>query len=59
MNILRHITVRKMLLIILTLFTAIWGMASVFTLSSFGDMADLLNDNMSQKKKLHHAGQRQ
>ncbi|MGM3181674.1 methyl-accepting chemotaxis protein [Dickeya oryzae] len=50
MNILRHITVRKMLLIILTLFTVIWGIASVFTLSSFSDMADLLNDNMSQKK---------
>ncbi|PXW45128.1 methyl-accepting chemotaxis sensory transducer with TarH sensor [Erwinia sp. AG740] len=50
MNILRHITVRKMLLIILTLFTVIWGMASVFTLSSFGDMNDLLNDNMSQKR---------
>ncbi|ACZ77193.1 methyl-accepting chemotaxis protein [Dickeya parazeae] len=50
MNILRHITVRRMLLIILTLFTVIWGMASVFTLSSFGDMNDLLNDNMSQKR---------
>ncbi|QYM96236.1 methyl-accepting chemotaxis protein [Dickeya ananatis] len=50
MNILRHITVRRMLLIILTLFTVIWGMASVYTLSSFGDMNDLLNDNMSQKR---------
>ncbi|MBQ4796756.1 methyl-accepting chemotaxis protein, partial [Pectobacterium versatile] len=50
MNILRHITVRRMLLIILTLFTVIWGMASVFTLSSFSSMSSLLNDNMAQKK---------
>ncbi|MBP2846423.1 Tar ligand binding domain-containing protein [Dickeya oryzae] len=50
MNILRNITVRRMLLIILTLFTVIWGMVSVYTLNSFGDMNDLLNDNMSQKR---------
>ncbi|MBP2850899.1 methyl-accepting chemotaxis protein [Dickeya oryzae] len=50
MNILRHITVRRMLLIILTLFTVIWGVVSVYTLNSFGDMNELLNDNMSQKR---------
>ncbi|MBX9445107.1 methyl-accepting chemotaxis protein [Dickeya chrysanthemi] len=50
MNILRHITVRRMLLIILTLFTVIWGMASIYTLDSFSSMSNLLNDNMSQKK---------
>ncbi|NKI74489.1 methyl-accepting chemotaxis protein, partial [Dickeya sp. CFBP 2040] len=50
MNILRHITVRRMLLIILTLFTVIWGMASIFTLGSFSSMINLLNDNMAQKK---------
>ncbi len=50
MNILRHITVRRMMLIILTLFTVIWGIASIFTLNSFSSMSDLLNDNMAQKK---------
>ncbi|AIR68238.1 methyl-accepting chemotaxis protein [Dickeya fangzhongdai] len=50
MNILRHITVRRMMLIILTLFTVIWGIASVFTLNSLSSMSDLLNDNMAQKK---------
>ncbi|ACT07248.1 methyl-accepting chemotaxis sensory transducer [Dickeya chrysanthemi Ech1591] len=50
MNILRHITVRRMLLIILTLFTVIWGIASFFTLGSFSSMSDLLHDNMAQKK---------
>ncbi|QWT40554.1 methyl-accepting chemotaxis protein [Dickeya dadantii] len=50
MNILRHITVRRMLLIILTLFTVIWGITSIFTLNSFSSMSNLLNDSMAQKK---------
>ncbi|WP_033568347.1 methyl-accepting chemotaxis protein [Dickeya undicola] len=50
MNILRHITVRRMMLIILVLFTVIWGIASIFTLNSFSSMSSLLNDGMAQKK---------
>ncbi len=50
MQFLKNITVRKMLLIILTLFTVIWGVASIFTLRSLNGMGDLLNDNLSQKK---------
>ncbi|MBO8134757.1 MULTISPECIES: methyl-accepting chemotaxis protein [Dickeya] len=50
MNILRHITVRRMMLIILALFTVLWGIASIFTLNSFSSMSNLLNDNMAQKK---------
>ncbi|SLM62938.1 MULTISPECIES: methyl-accepting chemotaxis protein [Dickeya] len=50
MQFLKNITVRKMLLIILTLFTVIWGVASIFTLNSLNSMGDLLNDNLSQKK---------
>ena len=50
MNFLKNITVRRMMLIILALFTVVWGMASSFTLYSLGNVNGLLSDNQDQKK---------
>ncbi|WP_033111816.1 methyl-accepting chemotaxis protein [Dickeya dadantii] len=50
MNFLKDITVRRMMLIILALFSVVWGMASSFTLYSLGNVNSLLSDNQEQKK---------
>ncbi|WP_107759184.1 methyl-accepting chemotaxis protein [Dickeya sp. Secpp 1600] len=50
MSFLKNITVRRMMLIILALFTVVWGMASSFTLYSLGNVNGLLSDNQDQKK---------
>ncbi|MCI4069977.1 methyl-accepting chemotaxis protein, partial [Dickeya dianthicola] len=50
MNFLKNITVRRMMLVILALFTMVWGMASSFTLYSLGNVNSLLSDNQEQKK---------
>ncbi|NKI74447.1 methyl-accepting chemotaxis protein, partial [Dickeya sp. CFBP 2040] len=50
MTFLRNITVRRMMLIILALFTMVWGIASSFTLYSLGNVSGLLSDNQVQKK---------
>ncbi|UPT56289.1 methyl-accepting chemotaxis protein [Dickeya zeae] len=47
---LKNITVRRMMLIILALFSLVWGIASSFTLYSLGNVSRLLNDNQDQKK---------
>ncbi|WP_263065455.1 methyl-accepting chemotaxis protein [Dickeya dadantii] len=50
MTFLRNITVRRMMLVILALFTVIWGIASIYTLNSFSSMNNLLDDTIDQKK---------
>lgn len=50
MQILKDITIRKMLLIILALFTLIWGVAATSTLKNFSDINQLLDQTMVQKK---------
>ncbi|RNM06920.1 methyl-accepting chemotaxis protein [Dickeya undicola] len=50
MNFLKNITVRKMMLIILALFTVVWGVAAGFTLYSIDNVNGLLGDNQDQKK---------
>ena len=52
MKILRDITIRKMLLLILAMFTAIWAVAAGLTLSSLSDMQTLL-ENTSQQKSTY------
>lgn len=52
MNFLKNITVRRMMLIILVLFTLVWGMASSLTLYSLGNVNGLLSDNQDQKKAI-------
>ncbi|PXW45127.1 methyl-accepting chemotaxis sensory transducer with TarH sensor [Erwinia sp. AG740] len=47
---LKNITVRRMMLIILALFSIVWGIASSFTLYSLGNVSRLLNDNQDQKR---------
>lgn len=49
MQILKDITVRKMLLIILAVFTLIWGVATTLTLRNFTDVSHLLEQNTVQK----------
>ncbi len=49
MKILRDITIRKMLLIILSLFSIIWGMATLLTFHNFSSIDDLLAQNAGQK----------
>lgn len=49
MKILRDITIRKMLLIILTLFSIIWGLATVLTFHNFSTIDQLLSQNAGQK----------
>lgn len=49
MTILKDITVRKMLLIILTIFTLIWGVATGLTLKNFSEMQFLLDNSAEQK----------
>ncbi|PWW02682.1 methyl-accepting chemotaxis protein [Mangrovibacter plantisponsor] len=49
MQILKDITVRKMLLIILAVFTLIWGVATTLTLKNFTDVSQLLEQNSVQK----------
>ncbi|GAB7262121.1 hypothetical protein DZS_39050 [Dickeya ananatis] len=50
MMFLKNITVRRMMLIILALFSIVWGIASSFTLYSLGNVSRLLNDNQDQKR---------
>ncbi|WP_354691010.1 methyl-accepting chemotaxis protein [Phytobacter sp. RSE-02] len=50
MKILNHITIRKMILIILGLFTLIWSSAAILSVNSFTNMNSLLNENLVQKK---------
>ncbi|MGM3160391.1 methyl-accepting chemotaxis protein [Dickeya undicola] len=50
MTFLRNITVRRMMLVILALFTVIWGIASIYTLNSFSGMNSLLDNTIEQKK---------
>ncbi|MBI0455934.1 methyl-accepting chemotaxis protein, partial [Dickeya dianthicola] len=50
MNFLKNITIRRMMLIILALFTVIWGITSIYTLNSFSSMNRLLDDTIDQKK---------
>ncbi|WP_029456479.1 methyl-accepting chemotaxis protein, partial [Dickeya zeae] len=50
MTFLRDITVRRMMLIILTLFTIVWGVTAFFTLYSLGSVSTLLNNDQVQKK---------
>ncbi len=50
MNILKDITVGKMVLIILAIFTLIWGIATSLTLNNFSEMENLLTQNTTQKK---------
>lgn len=49
MKILRDITIRKMVLLILVLFSIIWGMASLLTFYNFSTLEQLLTQNSSQK----------
>ena len=49
MKILKNITVRKMLLIILTIFTLIWGIATGLTLKNFSETRILLENSEQQK----------
>lgn len=49
MKILKDITVRKMLLIILSIFTLIWGVATGLTLKNFSEMQSLLDNSAEQK----------
>ncbi|QYM91313.1 methyl-accepting chemotaxis protein [Dickeya zeae] len=47
---LKNITVRRMMLIILALFSIVWGIASSFTLYSLDNVSRLLKDNQDQKR---------
>ncbi|ORJ51124.1 methyl-accepting chemotaxis protein [Kluyvera intermedia] len=49
MRILRDITIRKMVLLILVLFSIIWGMATLLTFYNFSTLEQLLTQNSSQK----------
>lgn len=49
MKLLRDITIRKMLLIILSIFTLIWGVATGLTLKNFSDTQILLENSSQQK----------
>ncbi|QOV65175.1 methyl-accepting chemotaxis protein [Kosakonia pseudosacchari] len=49
MKILRDITIRKMLIIILSLFSIIWGLATVLTFHNFSTIDQLLAQNAGQK----------
>ncbi|MCL5501199.1 methyl-accepting chemotaxis protein [Escherichia coli] len=49
MQILRDITIRKMVLLILVLFSIIWGMATLLTFYNFSTIDQLLTQNTSQK----------
>lgn len=49
MKILRDITIRKMLLIILSLFSIIWAMATFLTFQNFSRIDHLLTQNAEQK----------
>ncbi|SFT44425.1 methyl-accepting chemotaxis sensory transducer with TarH sensor [Kosakonia arachidis] len=49
MKILRDITIRKMVLLILVLFSCIWGIATAMTLFNFANIENLLTQNATQK----------
>lgn len=49
MKLLKDITIRKMLLIILSIFTLIWGVATGLTLKNFSDTQTLLENSSQQK----------
>lgn len=49
MQLLRDITIRKMLLLILSLFSIIWGVATLFTFNNFSSIDQLLAQNTAQK----------
>jgi methyl-accepting chemotaxis protein len=49
MQILRDITIRKMILLILVVFSIIWGMATLLTFYNFSTIDQLLTQNASQK----------
>ncbi len=49
MKILRDITIRKMILLILALFSIIWGIATAMTLFNFATIEQLLAQNTAQK----------
>lgn len=49
MKILRNITIRKMVLLILMLFSCIWGIATAITLLNFATIEQLLTQNAAQK----------
>ncbi|WP_343711338.1 methyl-accepting chemotaxis protein [Kosakonia radicincitans] len=49
MKILRDITIRKMVLLILVLFSCIWGIATAMTLFNFATIENLLMQNTAQK----------
>lgn len=49
MKILRDITIRKMILLILVVFSIIWGMATLLTFYNFSTIDQLLTQNASQK----------
>ncbi|ANI84090.1 methyl-accepting chemotaxis protein [Kosakonia oryzae] len=49
MKILRNITIRKMVLLILVLFSCIWGIATAMTLFNFATIETLLTQNATQK----------
>lgn len=49
MQILRDITIRKMVLLILVVFSIIWGMATLLTFYNFSTIDQLLTQNSSQK----------
>ncbi len=52
MKLLRDITIRKMLLIILSIFTLIWGVATGLTLKNFSDTQILLENSSQQKQRM-------
>lgn len=49
MKILKNISIRKMMLIILSVFTLIWGVATGLTLKNFSDTQILLDSSTQQK----------
>lgn len=49
MKFLRDITTRKMLLLILVLFSIIWGIATLLTFNNFSSIDALLTENAAQK----------
>lgn len=53
MKVLKDISFRKMIMIILTLFGLIWGMATFLTFNNFNTIDDLLNKNLAQKNAYH------
>nr|WP_237703464.1 methyl-accepting chemotaxis protein [Dickeya dadantii] len=50
MRILKNITIRAMLLIILTGFTLIWGVSAITTIVSLNKVGSLLDTNQTEKK---------